>query len=1123
MFVRLLLGGIVSVFVVLLFLPALLRLDSVSSVLLTEAESFLGYDIEAKAMQLFWFPRPRFTLADVDVRAPEGTSPLLSARRIVFDLEPLGFLGRRPLMRSVRITGAQLLLRRNPSGVWNISGGGHGTAEAPRDLSLVAAALPASLSMTETRLTVVDQTNGGMPAGLEVTDLALQMTRDPARRMISLTGTGSVQNRSGPGSLRLTASVLAPAEADASRADASRSEVLAEASIHLGRIDVSDLATLLEWPVDPEVPWPAEVTAQVAVRSEPGHLVLHLPRWTISGDAVSLQGQGVVNLDSDPPQFFIAFASPRVDMKPLVHHLALRRLAPDLAPVITAHQPEATVEVASMLVAGSLGTAEAPTVIGRLSVSSGRLAIRPHGPDVTQLSGVVLFDPGQIRVRDLRGRYGPVDITDGWMRWDYRSEPPVFDLVLKGDADAGAMVSLLRSEGTLGGQARWLDTIDEAGGPIRVSLHFRRRDAGRDVGLDEAEVIFNDVHLVSGALEAPLTNLSGRISYSPGTVAIEAVKGRLEDVDLSASGEIALVQEGTGQAAWVGTLTVNADASGAALAAWLVRHDAAPADLDLDGTARLSVSLSGPVQQPRFQGTLDLTGLGMNLPRVLLKHRGRPAGLSFAGYLSSSEVVVDRFLATFASNEVAGHAVIDRDHPCTFEAELVMPGFSIPAMAETVSMPAWKGGLVNGVARAAGRGCRWQDWRLKGWLRVQDAHIEADRIPISSRDLDAEVHIERDRLVIDHLTGTIGVNGVRVAGTLENWLKAPRGELVVEASAFDFGTLVSAWRAGDEPSKGREQRQAWVPDWLASADVTTIVLIDHAYYERFLLSSLSCRLVLADGILAVEALSADTDAGHLAGRLSLDLSGGSRRLSTSVRLTGIPIERLFTVSGEEEAPLTGWLTLNGTVSLEIGPNGVVPSSLESPGVVYVIVEDGRIHNMPVVASILKLLNLPSLLQGEVDLTRRGMRYDRLVSELQAVDGMVRLKQLVLESPILRITAAGTYDLVRDRWDAVFAASPFGSYSNLVKRVPLFGTLFAGDRSGLVTAMFEVGGPLRHPTVEYLPIESLARGLGGLPLLAFDLLRNAVTLPKEVVSLFEDGEAPGEPRGSRTRPVPPRTQ
>ncbi len=102
--------------------------------------------------------------------------------------------------------------------------------------------------------------------------------------------------------------------------------------------------------------------------------------------------------------------------------------------------------------------------------------------------------------------------------------------------------------------------------------------------------------------------------------------------------------------------------------------------------------------------------------------------------------------------------------------------------------------------------------------------------------------------------------------------------------------------------------------------------------------------------------------------------------------------------------------------------------------------------------------------------------------------------MALKSPVIKLAAAGTYDLPTERLNGMVAVSPFGAYSGLLKDIPLFGSLMKGDRKGLMTALLEVKGPRTKPDITYLPMESITGGLKGFAQFAVDVLKNVVTLP-----------------------------
>jgi uncharacterized protein YhdP len=195
------------------------------------------------------------------------------------------------------------------------------------------------------------------------------------------------------------------------------------------------------------------------------------------------------------------------------------------------------------------------------------------------------------------------------------------------------------------------------------------------------------------------------------------------------------------------------------------------------------------------------------------------------------------------------------------------------------------------------------------------------------------------------------------------------------------------------------------------------------------------------------------------------------------------------------------------------PHGLYPTL---NGKVEVLLENGRIFKSQerAVWKIISILNLPAVLQGKVDLEKDGLPYNKISATVLARNGLFETENLIIDSPIVKITAAGNYDLPTDQIDMVWAVSPFGSYSQFLKTIPLFGRIFAGDRKGVATALFSVKGSIEDPEVTYLPMKSFATGVTGLAQLAFDILKNTVMLPIDLMTPDEEKGADKD-----TIPVP----
>jgi hypothetical protein len=210
--------------------------------------------------------------------------------------------------------------------------------------------------------------------------------------------------------------------------------------------------------------------------------------------------------------------------------------------------------------------------------------------------------------------------------------------------------------------------------------------------------------------------------------------------------------------------------------------------------------------------------------------------------------------------------------------------------------------------------------------------------------------------------------------------------------------------------------------------------------------------------------------------------------------------------GGKGGGITGEARVTGTIrGHEKNAHGLYPTL---NGKVDVLLENGRIFKSEerAVWKIISILNLPAVLQGKVDLEKEGLPYNKISAKVLARNGLFETENLIIDSPIVKITAAGNYDLTTDQIDMVWAVSPFGSYSKFLKTIPLFGRFFAGDRKGVATALFSVKGSIEDPEVTYMPMKSFATGVTGLAQLAFDILKNTVMLPVDLMTPDEEKAA-----------------
>lgn len=231
-----------------------------------------------------------------------------------------------------------------------------------------------------------------------------------------------------------------------------------------------------------------------------------------------------------------------------------------------------------------------------------------------------------------------------------------------------------------------------------------------------------------------------------------------------------------------------------------------------------------------------------------------------------------------------------------------------------------------------------------------------------------------------------------------------------------------------------------------------------------------------------------SDFGSKAFRLTWLQRNQKAKADFSIR--NLLIERLL--PPDPPPRFNGALTLKTSMEIDLTRPEWVQRFFKGRGELYL--KDGRILTSPVLSKILGMLNVHNVLMGKINILKNGFPVDQLTGTFVVEDGLLSSRDLVLKSPVMTMATAGTYDIPTDQFDAMATVSPFGAYSSLLKRIPLFGTLMEGERKGLTTALFEVKGPRTDPKVTYLPLQSLTGGILGLAKFPLDVLKNVLTLP-----------------------------
>jgi hypothetical protein len=543
-------------------------------------------------------------------------------------------------------------------------------------------------------------------------------------------------------------------------------------------------------------------------------------------------------------------------------------------------------------------------------------------------------------------------------------------------------------------------------------------------------------------------------------------------------------------------IRVNGDADHMAK---LLPSKAIPAGM-FDGLANGAVVLTGPTVSPHIRGEVVLTESKVTLPGLVEKPIGAQATVEFEGMIpQASGVLLDRLELSVPPIRLPVKGKIQLGERFSIDAALSTGTLSLSRVPEWIAKGGFEAGNIELSLDMKGKGLDWKAWRTTGWLALTNGLMNAKGAEGPIQDLYVRVHFVKNGAEIKRLSFRLLDSDVALEGTIRNWAAKPTITAKIESNQMDLDLLI--------PKGQRSPIREFLETLAATSKVQATASMARGHYKHLKFGSLSARIMIQDGVLDLDRVSGQSTNGEVAGRIVVQLPRKEPAdVEIAVRATGLLVEDVLKLAGGKGGGITGEARVAGTI-LGHGknPHGLYPTL---NGKVEVLLENGRIFKSQerAVWKIISILNLPAVLQGKVDLEKDGLPYNKISATVLARNGLFETENLIIDSPIVKITAAGNYDLPTDQIDMVWAVSPFGSYSQFLKTIPLFGRIFAGDRKGVATALFSVKGSIEDPEVTYLPMKSFATGVTGLAQLAFDILKNTVMLPIDLMTPDEEKAA-----------------
>ncbi len=1099
--VAILLLGVVAGFT----LPYFLGPDYIQGFFLQQLEGNLGRKIEVGQARLKIFPRIQLVLFQVVVRDLDPSRVFLKAKRCDLVLRILPLLRHRVVGKRLTVEELQVELRRDQAGHWNfLSFPDTGeTQDQAEGNPLAWLLLVRETTLINGEVTIVDESRPDGVRSIRMSALDAVTSARPDSNRADVRLSAAIPDAQGASALSLAGRVIRTeppvrmAQEDATKAVPVfqfEGTVLAT-NVHLRQ--VADF--LGSRPVPDRIRGSANLRGQINLVPGVAGYDMVLSDMKANFEHLSLSGQASVSgLMTAQPTFSLTFSSSPVALDELLNLVPAQWIHPELPTVIKERELKGTVETISATVTGSASSELRPSLTGEFRVRQGHMLIGRDRTPARNLSGTVFIEAGRVRVADMAGGYGPVRVSSGKAMVSFLDAGPWLEMEVTGDMAAADLVSLLAKTVPSDRLSKALAELREVEGIAFPTFQIvGPLNKPEEVTFVSQEFVARNISFRSPALPDPVLGLHGRLLFSPNGTEFDKLGGQLGQTQFEIQGTIT----GGNENAFKG-LTVRARTDASQLIQLL------PTGTHLEsvvqGIIGATAVLSGPTSTPHIQGELGLTDAKLTLPSIGEKPAGAPTSITFEGTLSRDATLwAGQAEVVLPSLRLAAKGKMQFGAQFGLDGALVTGPISLATLPDWITLGGLEGGTLEISLDIKGQGKDWRTWQTTGWVALTNGLVIDKRLDGPVKDLYLRLKLVRNGAELKRLTFRVNDTDASLSGVIRNLHTKPTITMKVESSQLDVDLLI--------PKGARSPLRDMLETLAESTRLVATVSVDRGMYKQFLFSNLSCRINIGDGVLDVDRITGQSDGGNIAGRLVMQMpKQNPADGEVSVRIAGVPFEEFTHLFGVKEHRVVGDLRLTGTLR----GNGRDPQGVSHSlsGRTNLLIEDGRILQSKVIWKILNILSLPMLLQGKMDLEKDGLPFDKITAAIVVRNGRVETENIVVNSPVLKITAAGNYDIPTDQLDFVMAVSPFGSYSELMKSIPLFGKLLAGDRKGLATALFQVKGSIQDPDVTYLPLQSLTAGLSGLAQLALDVLKNIVMLPKEAIA----------PSGSET-PVPETSQ
>lgn len=1069
------------------------HLDTIRRIVQQQMVDAFGKNLQVGDIQVAFFPSPRLTLTDLKILEPEEDHPLFQSSRIQMDLGFLSVLQDKFVPKGLEIENPEVYLRRNEQGQWNVESVLEGPASGVNGIG--AMFLDYTVTIHNGLVQVVDASHPQQPETLELKQVEVAVSNLSDTEPMDVSLSANLDNEGSHLSLEGTLSdvnqlflPIVDGETPSGPNVGLRTQIDVEPST------LSKLAKFFHVQETSFLPQ-GRINAQSQLQYGPGTqgADLVLSDVIFLSDAIDLQGQVSVSglKNSAPPTISATWASAPLEVQRILDLVPENLIPEEIQNAIINYSLNGQFEVVSATVSGSNREDVGFGLTGEFRLSEASVNLGKDWGVAEKIEGRILIQPDRVELQDFEGIYDSIPVSSSVGTVEFRDAGPWLSTELQGMVPSKKLLEILRTlfDWTNPNHAMAGFVADSGSGNMLIRLAGPLRQP-KLIKLEQARYEPEQATVRFPGIEGPISNVTGTVTFSQDHVSFEPLNGVLGANPVALRGAIQFQDSG---------LFDNLKISGRVTVSEIVTQFSefsAPIKDVISGSAFLTTTISGPVDTPRIRTLWNIEELGFDFDGVLQKKQGVKGTLDVEmEFQERKRLNIPRMTLSLPSLALTGQAVFNRSQNGGFKVSINTSPFNLSSFPQ--GLTAFGGSVKSGDIEFAmtvdGQGDDWRQWHKKGWVALTKGNLMVDGLDSPISNIVLRGRFDQHLAEIKQFQFEMEQSQAIISGLIKNWETQPKVKFKMTAPKFDLDLLI--------PKGERSPLRDVLESLAATHTVGGVINFDRAWYKNLKFEGLHGRLLIKNNVIGIDQVSSKVEQGTMQGRVLINLPVKEpATVKTWLNMEDVllaPLQQtFFRKEFLDDHLITGTLSVQGMLEGHGKDDRGVFHTLN--GDLKVLMKDGRIRRGTIIPKMLTLMNLPSLLQGEIDLKKDGYPFDKQAATVAIKNGVMSSKDIFMDGPILKLTGAGTYDMANDQLDVAIAASPFGPYFKLLRKISIFRLLLEGNRESIGMALFDVKGPIHDPVIKPLPIESFKNGLTGFAQLAFNVLKNTVALPKNIL-------------------------